>query len=106
MTRNQVTEVTFLPWVSPLPNHVVNPASGQLRVLLERVQDERKIGIDHRAPDQGGLFQNIQRDDPADRGVVDVQLRCDRPDRPFIAVVKSLNFGDEVVFQSHGMSFS
>ena len=105
MTRNQVTEVTFLARIPALPDHVKKPAGRELWVLLQGVQNERKIGIDHGAPDHRGLFQRLKLNNPANGRMMDIQLGCDRSERPFIAVVKPLNFCGEIVVEGHGVPF-
>lgn len=83
-----MAEVIGAPQVAALANHHVQTAGGQRRKLLQRLRDERQVGVELRGalhrPDPG---QSGLRQDAADRAAVHAQLAGDGPDPPSLDVV-------------------
>lgn len=88
--RDHMPEVGGRALVAALLHHPVQAAGGQVWICLKRPLDERQILVDlggtyHRpVAGQTGLLQN-----PEDRRMVAMQLRCDRSTAPPLDVVQA-----------------
>jgi hypothetical protein len=77
------------PLVSALADHVVEARCGQPWILLERLDDERDVGVDLRRAQQAGSWRAVALENPANGRVVETELRSDGAGRPALGVVKA-----------------
>ena len=104
MLGHEVAEVVGAAAIAALVRHREQAAGGQRRKLLQRLADQRQIGVDRRRslcradPGQTGLRQH-----PPHHAVVDVQLPGDGSDRPFLSVVVAQYLHLDVRRRHHGV---
>src|SRR4051794_21111745 len=104
MQRDQVAEVIGAPGIAALAHHREQAAGGQRRELLQRLADQRQIGVDLRwprcgaDPGQPGLRQH-----PAHHAVVDLELAGDGADGPLLGVVVAQDLRLDLTRCHHGL---
>lgn len=92
MARDHGPKMVLRAFVAALPHHREEAGGLDARVFLERLQDERQVGIDHRgAPHEGLCGDAVASQDPTDRRVVAPELARDRREWPFVRVEVSSN---------------
>ena len=104
MLGNEVAEVIGAAAIAALAHHREQAAGGQGRELLQRLADQRQIGVDLRRP--------RRRADPGQpacastrlhHAVVDVQLPGDGADRPLLGVIVAQDLRLDVRRRHHGV---
>ncbi len=104
MLGDEVAEVIRTAAIAALVRHREQAAGGQRREFLQRLADQRQIGVDRRRPrrradpGQAGLRQHA-----AHHAVVDVQLPGDGADRPLLGVVVAQDLRLDVRRRHHGV---
>ena len=89
---HQVAEVAALAGVAALAHHVVEPAGGQRRILLQGLADEGPVRLDEaRAQRNAGRRSALRAQDTAHRVAVHVQLARDAPHAPVLDRVQALD---------------
>jgi hypothetical protein len=94
---NEVAEVIGAAAVAALVHHRIQPAGGQRRELLQRLADQRHIGIDLRCPRR----QPSLRQHPAHHAGVHVQLASDGANGPLLGVVTAQDLRFDVRRRHH-----
>ena len=101
--RNQVAEVIGTAAIAALIRHREQAAGGQGGELLQRLADQRQVGVDLRwprgaaDPGQPGLRQH-----PAHHAVVHVQLPGDGAGSPLLGVIVAQDLRFDVRRRHHG----
>jgi hypothetical protein len=72
-----------------LSDHVVEPGREQLRIPVERLVDERTIGVDDARAKVRGRARGAEPEHPPDLVRVGLELGRDRADRPVLGVVQA-----------------
>ncbi len=104
MLGHEMAEVVGAAAIAALVRHREQAAGGQGREFLQRLADQRQIGVDRRRPlcradpGQAGLRQH-----PPHHAVVDVQLTGDGSGRPFLSVVVAQYLRLNVRRRHHGV---
>jgi hypothetical protein len=88
MAGDQVAKMVGAAAIAALAHHRVKPTGRQRRERLQRLADERQIGVDlRRARRRSRLGQPGLRQHPPHGAVVNMQLPGDRAHPPFLSVV-------------------
>src|SRR5688572_20878286 len=87
---HDASQVIGASWIAALLDHAEDAARGQLRVLLELLDDEGDERIDHRWARRDDLRIDARLSKHAlYRGVMETQLASDRADRPLLSMVEA-----------------
>ena len=104
MLGDKMAEVIRTAAIAALVRHREQAAGGQCREFLQRLADQRQIGVDRRRP--------LRRADPGQTGlrqhaphhaVVDMQLPGDGADRPLLGVIVAQDLRFDVRRHHHGV---
>ena len=103
MAGDEMAEVIGAAAIAALAHHHIQPACRQRREGLQRLADERQVGVDPRLarwrtrPRQTGLRQHA-----ADDAVMHVQLLGDGADQPLLRVVEAQYPRFDLRWRHHG----
>ena len=104
MLGDKVAEVIRTAAIAALVRHREQAAGGQGREFLQRLADQRQIGVDRRRPlcradpGQAGLRQHAPH-----HAVVDMQLPGDGANRPLLGVIVAQDLRFDVRRHHHGV---
>src|SRR5260370_21283870 len=103
MLRDQMPEVMMIAPVAALAHHRIQAAGRERRKLLQRLVDERQIGIDLRGPLHGANPGQCGRGEHTlDGAAVHVQLARDSAATPLLDVVVAQDLRFEFSSNGHG----